>query len=274
MKITALVENTSQSEIVGSEHGLSLHIALDDFNILLDTGLGELFYHNANALGIDISQVDYLIISHAHSDHGGGLATFLEHNPTAGVLVRPSAFDKYYAQKQDETEEIGLDQSLANHEQMIVVEQDIVFLPGIRLFSGIDLITDKPSTNHGLMMARGDDIVPDEFRHEQYLIIETANQTVLFSGCSHNGIVNIVSAAKQRLGRYPDIVIGGFHLSNPYWETNETDSAISKIGEFFRQTGARYYTCHCTGQTAYKQLKDQLGPAIEYLAGGQVLNID
>lgn len=78
MKITSLVDNTSHAGLP-VEHGLSLHIALDNGqNILFDMGQGSLFASNAATLGIDIASVDAAIISHGHYDHGGGLKTFLE----------------------------------------------------------------------------------------------------------------------------------------------------------------------------------------------------
>ena len=77
MIIKTLVENTSLSKDFGSEHGLSLYIETKDSKILFDVGASELFLENAKKLNVDISNVDYLIISHGHYDHGGGLRGFL-----------------------------------------------------------------------------------------------------------------------------------------------------------------------------------------------------
>jgi len=80
MIIKTLVENTALSKNFGSEHGLSLYIEANSHKILFDVGASELFLENAKKLNVDISEVDYLIISHGHYDHGGGLRAFLREN--------------------------------------------------------------------------------------------------------------------------------------------------------------------------------------------------
>lgn len=272
MKITALVENTSLHDEVGKEHGLSVHIEMGGQSLLLDVGCGDLFLANAEVLGVPVDQVDFLVLSHAHSDHGGGIQTFLNHNSTAKVYVSPEAFEKYYSIKQDEEpEDIGLDPSLAHEPRVVQVSGDYQVSPGVMICSEITTEYARPTTNHGLMVLKGDELVADDFRHEQYLLVEDQGKTVLFSGCSHNGIMNIIESAKAKLGRYPDVVVGGFHLSNPYWETSEEPSTVESIGLHLKEIDAKYYTCHCTGLVAYEQLKTVLGDQLEYLAGGQTI---
>lgn len=77
MLIKVLIENTAISKDFGCEHGLSLYIETGDRKILFDVGASELFLENAKKLGVDVSDVDYLVISHGHYDHGGGLRAFL-----------------------------------------------------------------------------------------------------------------------------------------------------------------------------------------------------
>lgn len=274
MKITTLVENTSIEENIGSEHGLSIHIQTEAANILLDSGLGDLFFHNANVLGVDIAEVDYLVLSHGHNDHGGGFSTFLERNDQGKILVQESAFDNYYSlHKEGDPSYIGLDQALADHERIETIGKDHTIIPGIRVFSGIELTESRPTTNYGLLIKVAGELKDDDFSHEQYLVIEEGDKVVLITGCSHNGIVNIVKGAIDYLGRTPDVILGGFHLSNPYWDTSEDEDTIDQIGQFLLETGAKYYTGHCTGQAAYERLKDNMGDQIDYLPGGSVIEI-
>ena len=94
MKITVLAENSvckSNSLNVKAENGLSLFIEFDERKILFDTGQSDLFIHNARKMGIDLSQVDYLVISHGHFDHGGGLKHFLKINKKAKVFLHINA---------------------------------------------------------------------------------------------------------------------------------------------------------------------------------------
>lgn len=76
MKITALTENTSCSPFFGCEHGLSLYIVTNEYRILFDMGQTALFAENAEKLGVDLSCVDFAVLSHGHYDHGGGLKRF------------------------------------------------------------------------------------------------------------------------------------------------------------------------------------------------------
>lgn len=83
MKIISLVENTSSSSEYRSEHGLCLYIETPKHKILFDLGQDKLFAENAAKMNIDISDIDTVIISHGHRDHGGGLNKFLELNTKA-----------------------------------------------------------------------------------------------------------------------------------------------------------------------------------------------
>ena len=78
MKVQVLLENTSLSEALKAEHGLSLYIETGKHKILFDMGQTDAFADNAEKMGIDLSQVDFAILSHGHYDHGGGLKYFME----------------------------------------------------------------------------------------------------------------------------------------------------------------------------------------------------
>ena len=84
-KITTLVENCVYGRKLQAEHGLSLYIETAEHKLLFDTGASDLFISNARLLHIDLREVDYLILSHGHSDHTGGLRHFLELNTIATV---------------------------------------------------------------------------------------------------------------------------------------------------------------------------------------------
>ena len=95
---------------------------------------------------------------------------------------------------------------------------------------------------------------------------------VLFTGCAHNGIINIVRHFHAIKGRYPDVVIGGFHLAKND-EDRESDEEIDRIAALLVSTGSKYYTCHCTGLVPYGILKEKMGDRIDYLAAGDILEI-
>ena len=99
MKLKVLSENTTSSEKLGSEHGLSLYIETETHKILFDTGASGLFAENAKKLGVDLTMVDLAVISHGHYDHGGGLKTFLGINNHANIYLHQNAFELHYANR-------------------------------------------------------------------------------------------------------------------------------------------------------------------------------
>ena len=203
MKITALTENTSKTGLP-YEHGLSLYIQTESHNILFDTGQTELFAQNAKTLGIDLSKVDIAVLSHGHYDHGGGLKKFLELNKTAPVYMSKYAFEPHY----NGTEKyIGLDLSLKDSDKIVLTDGVTKLADGLTLYSCNEKEKLCDLGSFGLNTKENGAIVPDDFRHEHYLLIEENGRRVLISGCSHKGIVNIESWFK------PDVLIGGFHLS-------------------------------------------------------------
>lgn len=92
MKITTLVENSCVSKDLEAVHGLSFLIETEGTKILMDMGPGEEFLRNADKLGINISDVDYAVISHGHNDHGGGLRSFLKKKPKSECLYSRKSF--------------------------------------------------------------------------------------------------------------------------------------------------------------------------------------
>ena len=100
MKWTVLSDNRSNDSSLLTEHGLSILLQTERHKILLDTGASDVFIKNAEQLGIDLSDVDYVFISHGHSDHAGGLRYFLEHNRQAQVIVSPDAMSgKFFSKR-------------------------------------------------------------------------------------------------------------------------------------------------------------------------------
>ena len=91
MKWTVLSDNRTNDSQFETEHGLSILLETDKHHILLDTGASDVFIRNAEKMGIDLSTVDYVFISHGHSDHAGGLKHFLNINERAKVVVSPDA---------------------------------------------------------------------------------------------------------------------------------------------------------------------------------------
>lgn len=268
MIIKALVENTSISEDYGSEHGFSLYIETKNHKLLFDVGAGSLFLENAEKLDVNIADIDYLVISHGHYDHGGGLKAFLEHNKKAEVFLHQQAFEKHYALRRNgNLEYIGLEEELKQNRQIILTSDRFFISKEIQVFSNIVQRGPRPASNSGLHTEHNGQIMDDTFAHEQNLVVEEEGKTLLVTGCAHNGILNILEHFHHLKGRMPDYVIGGFHLSSRSGG-NEDPDTIDRIGKYLMDTKAKYYTCHCTGIEPYKRLKSVMGESIDYLSAG------
>ncbi len=270
MLIKVLVENTTLTNDFKSEHGFSLYIETKNKRILFDVGASDLFLENAKKLDVDISKVDYLIISHGHYDHGGGLKTFLRENKKAKVFIHHLAFEKYYARRlNNKLEFIGLDESLKENKQIIFTSNIFNINDEIELFSNV-LKKDAPlKSNSGLFKENKGEKIIDKFEHEQNLVIKDEDKTLLITGCAHNGIVNILEHYYQMKGKMPNYVIGGFHLFSRSGGM-EDFNRIEKIAKYLNKTKAKFYTCHCTGEEPYKILKNIMNDNIDYLSTGSV----
>lgn len=273
MKIIVLVENTSSSPKYKCKHGLSLYIETPNHKMLFDLGSDKLFLKNAKKLGVDISSIDTVLISHGHKDHGGALNLFLQENRTAKVYVRKSAFQPYYTKFFGIPVNVGLDSSLKSHPQIILTDKKLVIDDELTLFSNVSEKKYLPVSNNSLFIKKGKDIKLDNFEHEQHLLIKKNDKHTLIAGCAHSGIVNIQNQAHKLLKKELDLIVSGFHLFNPISKKGESENLISEIAKYFEKHNTKYYTCHCTGQKAFNILKQNLGEQISYLSTGSILKI-
>ena len=123
MRIINLVENTEGRAGCGAEHGLSFYIETEHHKLLMDTGQSGLFMQNAEKLGIDLTKVDTVVLSHGHYDHGGGILPFAEINRDAKIYVPEKAFGEYYSvSKAGEPHYIGLAKEIRELPQVVPVE--------------------------------------------------------------------------------------------------------------------------------------------------------
>lgn len=258
MKITALTENISLDPNIAAEHGLSLYIEAKNHKILFDMGQTALFAENAERLGIDLSQVDLAVLSHGHYDHGGGMAHFLEINKTAPIYLSRYAFGDYYNGTQ---KYIGLDKTLQSSKRLIFVGDELKIDDSLSLWSCNMRERKYDLGSFGLNMKADGEFLPDSFVHEQYLLIEEDGKRVLISGCSHKGVMDIVSWFE------PDVLVGGFHYSKL-----ALDSALKEYSQRLSSHKTAYYTCHCTGAEQFEFMQKFM-PQLSYLYCGTEIEI-
>ena len=257
MKLWTLMENTTTRDDLACEHGLSLYIEAGDQRILFDAGQTGAFADNAEKMGIDLSKVDLCVLSHGHYDHGGGLKRFLEINDHAPVYVNRHAFGDYF----NGTEKyIGLDAAFLGEDRIIFAGDNRTISDTVSIHSCPNFPQPNGFSAYGLTALRGGKHVPDDFRHEQYLLIREGERRILLSGCSHRGVLNI------KTWFAPDVFIGGFHLMK--LDPEKDRIKLVAIASMLMQKETVYYTGHCTGDAAYAFLKERMGDRLQALSTG------
>lgn len=259
MKVTVLIENTALREDLTAEHGLSLLIETGSHTILFDAGQTGAFADNAQKLGIDLSKVDFCILSHGHYDHGGGLKRFLEVNDHAPVYLSRYSFGEYFSSGKY----IGLDPALEGNPRLIPVADVLEIAEGLTLCSCNDLLRPFSFGVFGQSVRKNGVHADDPYLHEQYLLMEETGQKYCFSGCSHKGVLNILHWFR------PDVFFGGFHFIRMDSQGRELGDALHQLAAF----PTRYFTGHCTGSEQYAVLKEALAGRLHYLHTGTVVEL-
>ena len=260
MKVVTLIENTTSNAGFACEHGLSLYIESGEHRILFDFGQSAVFAENAQKLGVDLEQVDIAVLSHGHYDHGGGIKKFLDCNSIAPIYVSDMAFVSHYNAS---GKYIGLDQALLECDRITFMNDKQEVAPGICLISSVKQETIVPIDSAGLTVLEQGILIPEEFRHEQYLLIEENGKRICISGCSHKGILNIVHWFQ------PNVLIGGFH----FMKLDPQSPVLEETAKELLKYPTTYYTGHCTGQAQFDRLKSIMGNRLNEIKTGTIINL-
>ena len=256
MKLAVLIENTASREGLTAEHGLSLYLEVGERKLLFDAGASGAFADNARVLGVDLKAVDTAVLSHGHYDHGGGLGRFFRENRLAKCYVNKNALGQYYNAS---GKYIGLARPTEFPQRLILTEGTVDLGPGLTLFPGKETGEAVPGS---LQVMEAGVLRPDDFSHEQYLLIEEGGKRILISGCSHRGVARIMERFR------PDVLVGGFHTKDV--SDGETLEALARELAAYP---AVYYTCHCTGQGQFAAMGRILGQRLRYLGTGDRLEL-
>ena len=294
MKITALVENTSKRDDLKTVHGLSVHIETPKHKLLFDLGPDDTYIKNATTLGINLEDVDTVVISHGHYDHGGALASFLKINGKANIYIRRQAFQpnfianatrlgtkppagwpdfqpNFITNAAGDKLFIGLDADLVKNERIIFTDDPMRIDDELLVFSHVEGALDMQS-RHAFFKQTPDGYAPDNFDHEQHLIVTTEDKAVLFSGCSHSGVDGILPAALRHKSGIK-AVFGGFHLYNPASGVTEPAEVVRELAGKLAAYETVFYTCHCTGSQAFECLRETMGEKLRYFSTGTVVEV-
>lgn len=235
IRMTVLYDNYVATEGTRAEWGFSCLIEGAEKTILFDTGGDdEILAHNIDHLKVDLKKVDQIVISHNHWDHTGGLVSVLEENPNPPVYV-PHSFPYDFVRKVEEA-----------HGSVVPIDKPVEICKNV--FSTGEM---------------GDRI------KEQSLILNTRKGLVVVTGCSHQGIVNILKKAKEILDRDIYLVFGGFHLMQ-----HSDDDVKAIIAEFKKLGVLKCGATHCTGDRQIGLFKEAYGDNYVPIGTGRVLTVE
>lgn len=268
MKIINLMENTTGECAFHAEHGLSVYVETERHRLLVDTGASAKTWENAAQLGVDLTRVDTVILSHGHYDHAGGILSFAQINPDAKIYMHALAGGDYYSMGSHGERYIGIDREILSLPQCVLLEGDCRIDGELSVFGGVTGRRKWPQSNRRLKEKQGDTFVQDAFAHEMYAVVEAEGKTVLLSGCAHNGILNILDRFQALYGREPDVVISGFHMVKKDAYDADEVKLIEDVARELRGTGILFYTGHCTGLPAFAIMKEIMGEQLQYMHSG------
>lgn len=265
--IVCLVDNLAPSGSgFWAEHGISFYVEAGDTRLLFDTGQsGDVLLHNARLAGISLRRLDYVVLSHGHYDHAGGLSAVLDTSPGVTVIVHPAAFEKKFARRGGELKNIGLPLAMDALEKLceLRVEAGPVDLGGgVSTTGEIRRVTACERPQPDLLVESDGALEPDPVMDDQSLVVRNAGGMLLLCGCCHAGVVNTIESVKHRHGEYPALIAGGLHVEKA------SPGRISKTVKALKAAGVeKAIAGHCSGSLIGASLA-RAGIGAERLASG------
>ncbi|MBS2210511.1 MBL fold metallo-hydrolase [Carboxylicivirga mesophila] len=267
MKLTILVDNKQSQKQLKCEHGLSFLLETDELNILFDTGQSDKFLFNAKKLGIDLLSIDYVVLSHGHYDHTGGLPAFLRLNNKARVIIHKHAFKERFSRSSSMIKENGIpwrDQSGIDAQRFMIIDEDLRLPDGTHILCNIKPQPGYEAINERLVVKNGNQYTPDQFDDELILVTTEKIQPSVLCGCAHTGIVNILHSISERLHRNTfNYVAGGLHLNGRSQE--EIEHVINGLSPFKVN---QWLLNHCTGDVAFERFAEAFPKQVQYAGSG------
>lgn len=250
MKISLLAENSAgraRNRECLAEWGLSLLLEVNGVRILFDSGHKGTFSHNANKLGIDLNKIDFVVLSHHHWDHTGGLR-FHKFKTKKKLITHPRVPEKVLAEQS---------QDLTTDFEVVASTKPLEFSPGIYFLGEI------PRQSNFEKGAYEDDPMPDD----SAIAIKTAKGIIVVTGCSHAGVCNITEYAKKITGQKLYGVMGGFHLFE------DDRAAITGSVDYFKhEKPAFLFPMHCVDHAAMSAFYDNF--KVRKYGAGDVFEVE
>ncbi|AEA34471.1 MBL fold metallo-hydrolase [Hippea maritima] len=263
LKITTLVENTAVRAKFRAEHGLSMLIEKDGETVLFDTGQTDALIHNAKLLGVDLSKIDKVILSHGHYDHVGGLKYLLDYTkPT--IYAHPEIFRKRYSKLSDDgnLRYIGIEDREFFEKKgarFVLSEEPIEVAKGIWTSGFVKMTNDFESVDKNFVYEKDGELIKDEVEDDLSVFIEINGSLFVLFGCAHRGIINIMKQAESTFNKCILGFLGGTHLGPA--DEIQREKTIEALKEMdLRVMGPS----HCTGLLMTSKMYCEFGDRVVF----------
>jgi 7,8-dihydropterin-6-yl-methyl-4-(beta-D-ribofuranosyl)aminobenzene 5'-phosphate synthase len=259
IKITTLSENTAQVGCL-AEWGLSMLVEVDGQKVLFDTSTSISAVYNAQLMGVDLSTVDRIVLSHGHFDHTGGLYEVLRRAGKKEIIAHPAVWGRKYGRMEGGPERyVGIPFAREALEVMgasFVLSAEPVKLSDHMMTTGeIPMVNDYEVLETYLLVKEGEELKQDSLIDDLALIIDTEFGLVVILGCGHHGIVNTLQHARKLTGK--ELIyaaIGGTHL------VDASKERLEKTVAALKEMGVQYLgVSHCTGFASSAYLAREFG---------------
>lgn len=261
IKITTLSENTANYGFL-TEWGISILVEVDGMRILMDTGLSFSAVHNTQLMGIDLSTIDRIVLSHGHADHTGGLREVLKIKGETEIIAHPDIWTaKYVERDQEGVKYCGIPYSREELESrgahFNLVREPVHISDNVTTTGELPMLSGYEEIENNLFVKEDGALQQDPLADDLALVIDTEFGLVVILGCAHRGIINTLWHAQNLTGK--ELVyaaIGGTHLFRASDERIEqTIADLKKMGI------QRLGVSHCTGFRASAQLAQEFEDA-------------
>lgn len=272
MTITSLMDDYCPKRGFRGEHGLSLYMETADMKLLLDAGQTDAFITNTEVLGIDLSSLDAVVLSHGHYDHGGGLKALYERlSATPPPLFAGRGFNApRRARNGDRLTDIGLPSAfLPEHSPApILLDTSEKLGSSTYILTSVEKIDGSEASPRFRVIQGGGETL-DSFNDELSLVFNESDGIVIVTGCAHRGILNIAHAAIRAFpGKVIKALVGGFHL------VDVSDEELVEIAKAIASLEPQAVFCaHCTGPRGFSALLNSLPGKVAWLSCGMSISI-